>query len=514
MKYNFLKTAFVLGSAIALASCTKLDEKLDSALTLPQAQALTNADQLLKATYNSMQDALTSQDRFISLSEHSTDEMVGPTRSTDWDDNGVWRVIHTHNWDADHQQVTATFENLLIMQFNATNVLNFNPSPAQAAEARFLRAFSMWATLDGWNQVPYRPTGTSLSAAPIVLKGGQALDTIISELNAIIPTLGTAAKNRANKNAARALLMKCYLNRAVYTSNRKSFTFAAADMNQVITLADQIISSGSYSLNSNYFAQFGPSNNTSTENIFTYGGGVTENQGRSGNNIRSRWHMSMHYNQNPGGWNGFTTLSDFYNKFEAVDKRRGAAFPVSGYNNPGGRVNVGFLVGQQYDLGNDTLLKDRNGNLLVFTPAVALSESNPATLERSGIRVVKYAPDFASDDNPANEFAFIRYADVLLMKAEALLRTNNAPAGLLIVNNLRSVRGATALATLTEQNLLDERGRELYWEGWRRNDQIRFGTFLAANQLKPNVSADKYLLFPIPNNDLAANPSLVQNTGY
>jgi len=182
-----------------LASCAKLDEKLNSAMTLNQAQSLTSADQLLRSTYNSMQDALTSQDRFISLSEHSTDEMVGPTRATDWDDNGVWRVIHTHNWNADHAQVTATFENLLIMQFNATNVLNFNPTPTQAAEARFLRAFSMWAVLDGWNQVPYRPSGSSLAAPPLVLKGGQALDTIIKELNAIIPTLTDGPKTELIK---------------------------------------------------------------------------------------------------------------------------------------------------------------------------------------------------------------------------------------------------------------------------------------------------------------------------
>jgi hypothetical protein len=494
-----------------MTACTKLDEKLNSTVTVNNA---ITPDQLLRATYNSMQDALTSQDRFISLSEHSTDEMVGPTRSTDWDDNGVWRVIHTHNWNADHAQVTATFENLLIMQYNASVVMNFNPTAAQAAEAHFLRAFSMWAVLDGWNQVPYRPNGSSLSETPVVLKGSVALDTIINELNAALPNLTDGANNRANKNGARVLLMKCYLNKAVYTGDRKTINFNNADMQQVATLADQITASGKYSLSSNYFNSFSPSNSSASENIYTYGGGTTENQGRGGNNIRSRWFMTMHYNQNPSGWNGFTTLSDFYDKFEAGDQRRGAAYATSGYTNPGNRNNVGFLVGQQYNLTNDAPLNDRNGHPLVFSRNITLQESDPNTLEMTGIRCAKYIPDFASMDNPNNEFVFFRYADVLLMKAEALMRSGDNAGALAIVNNIRSVRGASALSSINPSTMLDERGREMYWEGWRRNDQVRFGTFLAANQLKAGVSADKYLLFPIPNNDLAANPNLTQNTGY
>jgi starch-binding outer membrane protein, SusD/RagB family len=513
MKLNkFRNIAFILALISAMFGCSKLDENLNSALTFEQAKALTNAAPLLRSAYNSMQEALTSQDRFIALQEHPSDAMIGPTRSTDWDDNGVWRVLHQHTWDADHAYVTKSFENLLIMQYNATNVLNFSPSPAIAAEARFLRAFSMWAVLDGWNVVPYRTASSKLADAPIVLKGKVALDSIISELNAILPDLTNGPKNRANKNAARFLLMKCYLNKAVYIGDRKTITFDNADMAQVVSLADQITG---YNVSPNYFSNFDANNSTSSENIFTYGGGTSENQGRGGNNVRSRWHMSMHYNQNPGGWNGFATLADFYDKFDSTDKRRSVVYPATAYTNSGNRVNAGFLIGQQYNLTNDTALNDTRGNKLIFTRNVAtnLQENNPATLEVTGIRVVKYTPDYSNDDAPANEFVFFRYSDVLLMKAEALLRSGVA-GGLPIVNTLRTLRGVPALATLTTTNMLDERGRELYWEGWRRNDQIRFGTFLNANQYKPSVSPDKCLLFPIPNNDLAANPNLVQNPGY
>ena len=81
-------------------------------------------------------------------------------------------------------------------------------------------------------------------------------------------------------------------------------------------------------------------------------------------------------------------------------------------------------------------------------------------------------------DQKDNEYAIFRYADVLLMKAEALLRTGDAAGGLAIVNQIRTKRGASALGSLDLNAMLDERGREMYWEGWRRQDLIRFGKYL------------------------------------
>ena len=102
----------------------------------------------------------------------------------------------------------------------------------------------------------------------------------------------------------------------------------------------------------------------------------------------------------------------------------------------------------------------------------------------------------------------------MLLKAEALLRKGDAGGALTIVNDLRAKRGATALANLTETELLDERGRELYWEGWRGNDQIRFGTFTGSWEFK-SASADGHeVLFPIPQGALDSNPNLKQNNGY
>jgi hypothetical protein len=517
MKYGKFSVITLL-STIILSGCTKLDEKLNGQIGGDEAQAIFggstgNVASLLKAAYDATRTPFQDQSRWWAAQEHTTDECIGPTRGGDWDDNGVWRVLHTHQWDLNHGFLADTYRDLGRVVFAATDLLRFNPPAQAAAEARFLRAFSMFCYLDGWDQVPYRENTGDPNEIPKVRKGTAALDYIIAELTAIMPTLPAGPAKIANQDAARALLMKCYLNKGVY-ANRETPAFAAADMNQVITLADQIINSArNYTLGTNFFDNFAPSNEViATENIWT-----AENLGGSSSgNVRSRWFCGLHYNQNPSGWNGFTTLSDFYNKFEVADKRRGGN-PYPGMTNG---ILPGFLIGQQTN-GSGTNLTDRNGAPLIFTPAVKLIETGN-NLEVTGIRVVKYPIDYTSGDNSNNDYVYFRLADVLLMKAEAILRggtgTNAGPYGntaLSIVKYLRThvTRGASALASINLDQLLDERGRELYWESWRRNDLIRFGKFLNAWQEKP-ASTKERLLFPIPARSLAANPNLVQNPGY
>lgn len=494
-------------------SCTKLEETFNSDLQQSQAGNVDVASLLLTA-YRAFENPLTDQSRFWAASEHTTDEAIGPTRGGDWDDNGVWRVLHSHQWTPDHGFLRDTYRELLQAQFSASIVLTYsNATAQQKAEARFLRALSMFMTLDGWDQVPYREDLNDFKILPKTLKGAEATDFIISELTAIINDLPNTSLTQAwiaSKDAARVLLMKAYLNKGAF-ANRQNPTFSPADMNQVIQLADQIISSGRYSLTDEYFADFAPNNNTaSRQNIYTLLSGP--GTGRGGN-VRSRWFLGLHYNQNPSGWNGFTTLSDFYDKFQATDERRGKAYP--GVTNVTG-LRVGFLVGQQFDQ-NGTPLKDRRDNPLAFTREVKLIE-NGNNLEITGIRVMKYPPDLANDPCD-NDYVVFRYADVLLMKAEALMRggtaTGVAPTtALAALNMVRTKRNATALTgTPSMDDLLNERGRELYWEAWRRNDLIRFGKYLAAWQEKA-ASDPKRLLFPIPSEQLAVNPNLTQNPGY
>ncbi len=504
-----IKIVFVLFLMLSAFSCTKLDESLRSELEQNTSGKVT-ADQLLTSAYNSLNGPFQTGDLWH-VQQHTSDETIAPTRGPDWDDNGQWRALHAHTWNPDQGQIRGAFNGLLGAQFSASNVLQFSPSPQQAAEARFIRALTMFAVLDGWDQVPYREDLTNYKTLPKTLKGKEAADFIISELTAIMATLpDNAAAYVANKNAARALLMKVYLNKGVF-SNRAAPTFDAADMNQIITLADQIISSAKYSLNAEFFDNFAPDNDVkSKENIYT----LYNQAGDRGGNVRGAAFQVSHYNMNPDGWNGFATLSDFYDKFEAIDQRRGKNYRYPGaLPNPGNRINVGFLVGQQYNLTTDAPLTDRKSNPLVFTREVKLREAGN-NLEITGIRVIKYPYDYAtSGDQKNNDWAIFRYADVLLMKAEAQLRTGNAAGALLLVNQLRASRGASAMASVDLNKLIDERGRELYWEGWRRQDLIRFGKFLQPWQEKP-TDDPKNLLFPIPNDQLAVNPNLTQNPGY
>ncbi len=488
-------------SVFAVMGCTDLEEELRE--DLPQG-ATPDPAALLAGAYDAMRLPYMDQSRFWAAQQHTSDETMGPTRGPDWDDNGIWRSLHNHTWDADHAFLSSTFSELLQIVFSTSNLLQFNPSTQDAAEARFIRAFVMNSVLDGWGQVPFRSDPSDILSDAEVLQPQQTIDFILSEVDAILGDLPDGPTNRANKDAAKVLKMKTLLNKGMYL-NRAAPTFENGDMESVISLADELINSGSYSVATNYFDNFAPSNDQlSTENIYT-----GENiGGSSSGNVRSRWFCTLHYNQNPSGWNGFCTLGDFYMSFEDDDVRQGADY--AGMTDVSG-INAGFLIGQQVDQdGNE--LQDRKGNPLAFTKEVAIQESGD-NLEVTGIRVIKYPIDYVSGDNADNDYVYYRFADVWLMKAEALMRTGSSAEALDMVNTLREARGASTLSSIDEAGMLAERGRELYWEGHRRTDLLRFGKFTDAWQEKP-ASSDAQLLFPIPAASLAGNPNLVQNPGY
>ncbi|RZK90999.1 MAG: RagB/SusD family nutrient uptake outer membrane protein, partial [Hymenobacter sp.] len=160
-----------------------------------------------------------------------------------------------------------------------------------------------------------------------------------------------------------------------------------------------------------------------------------------------------------------------------------------------------------------------------FTREVHIIETNAQTLERTGIRPMKYPPDFTNNGAGTidNDMVHLRLPDVLLMKAEAILRGGTATTAgvygntpLALVNSIRTdaSRKAGALTSVDLSALYDERGRELYLELWRRQDMIRFGKYLGPIQEGPTSSDPKYLIFPIPNQQIAVNTNLVQNPGY
>lgn len=498
--------------------CTKLNEKLnDSFEKTGTGSGAVNVTALLNKAYSDF-GVFTAQDQVFSLEENTADQTLVPTRGGDWDDNGVWRVLHAHAWDATHGQTSSVFTALGTMESDATTVLANGPTAEQAAEAYFIRTVSQFYLLDLYGQVPFRTVATYNAIGPSQVLGPQeAIDTMVATIARILPDLPASnSPYRASPDAANFLLMKILLNKGAFL-NRAAPTFDAADMAQVITLGQQMMTSGKYSLTADYFDNFGPNNaTTSKEMILAYpNNGTPSNNGISASGINARWMMTLHYNSwdqaaPNAGWNGFSTVADFYNSFEAGDKRLTETYP--GVTDVSG-LRVGLLAGQQVDQ-NGNNIKDRKGNNLIFTPDVSLVETDPNTLEDRGIRVIKYPPDYSaySSGNQHNQQVFFRYADVVLMVAEAQLRTNDA-AATATVNILRTARNASPIASLDLTTLLAERGRELYWESWRRQDLIRFGKFLDPWALK-TTDDPKYLLFPIPPTQLVANPNLKQNPGY
>lgn len=499
MNYKTLKySIFALLGLFAISACTDLEPVIrDSQVREGEGGVFVPGDpaEALVTSYKDL-GAFTDQANIYALLDHTSDEMIPPTRGTDWGDNGVWRTLHQHTWDATHSYVLGTWNQLNERVYRTNQVLASNPSAVQAAEAKFLRAFFMFHVMDLFGQVPFRNVDEGVDVNPRVLTRSEAFDFITRDLEEALPNLPTigpsATNSRASKAAANTLLARLYLNKAVYKSASASgpYTFDAADMNKVIAYADAVAADG-YSLQSNYFDNF--SNTANAEVIFTSAEGTPQN----------RWFMTLHYDQNPSGWNGFTTLADFYDKFEDADQRKGSPAAPDGSQFSG--IGRGFLLGQQYKDNGEMIINSRNGLPLQFTRDVPLAGAS----SEKGIRVIKYHP------SNAGQYIFLRYADVYLMKAEAIMRGGNGGGSNAqdMVNNLRSVRGASAVGSVTDATMLDERGRELYWEGIRRTDQVRFGTWDDTWESKTVTDATK-VLFPIPQQALDSNPNLKQNDGY
>lgn len=500
-KFFYLLPLFVSGM-LAFQACTDLEvETTDSILTPITGNTFAgDAGALLSSAYDDM-NTFANQDGIYSLTEHTSDEMIPPTRGTDWGDNGVWRTLHSHTWDATHAYVVSSWNQLNGRIFKCNQVLaSTSPAPTaqQAAEAKFLRAFYMFHVMDFWGVVPFRNVGEGVEINPKVLSRSEAFDFVEKDLTEALPNLPALTPggnaSQASQAAANTLLAKLYLNKAVYKSANAAgpYTFDNADMAKVVQYCDAVINAG-FSLDSDFFHNFKA--DATSEIILTANG--------NGGSPSNRTHMTLHYDNNPSGWNGFTTLADFYNKFQDGDQRKGRDGAKDG--TPFQGVGYGFLVGQSFKDDGTPIINSRSGTPLVFTPDVPLTGANTA----QGIRVMKY------HEGEYGKYIFFRLGDVVTMKAEAQLRAGDVPGSVATLNLLRAVRAPSLapLTTIDAAGMLDERGREMYWEGWRRNDQIRFGTWSSTWSYKTITDPTK-VLFPIPQQALDSNPNLRQNPGY
>lgn len=526
-------------AVFALGSCSNLEIQETDSFISEGFQGLEDPASALDQLYNNVYGQWGDQANRYALYEVTTDALLVPTRGADWGDNGRWRKLHQHEWGLEETDILTPFDQYNADQLLASQILDSRSGATAevAAQASFLRAYAMFTVLDLFGQVPFRDTQLSSSTVPEVLSGAAAVDFILADLDNAIAGLpavqaGTGDLKRASKAAARTLKAKVLLNRHIYENQLTGGggTPAAGDMQEVINLVDAIDADG-YALQAGYFEIF--QSTADTETIWWGATGV-------GNRIFN----GLHYNSTGlggGGWNGFSTLAEYYDLFEGnanqnryttdlesapldgQEERRGgvpsegvdftgaAGTSDNGGKEDGSNVGNGFLIGQQYGLQGNAL-QDRQGQPLVFSRGFVDGDGNPSLInndEKTGIRVMKYNPRFGGGFE--NHNLMLRYADAYLMRAEARLRSGGDPTA--EVNDLRVLRGATPLASVTEADLLDERGRELYAEGWRRNDMIRFGQYLRNWEFKADTDA-KRLLFPIPLPQLLANPNLQQNPGY
>lgn len=512
-RYKFIKYC-ALGAFAGLLACTNLDEKvLDEQLGANLVNDPSNATALINAPYASLRRTIEWAD-YWALQEVSTDEVIVPTRGTDWYDGGEWQQLHLQSWTADHVRMKHVWDALSqgiarsdIAMYYIGNFTQTATTTLYINEAKILKAYFMYLMCDLYGLVVMRETDVvNFNTLPTILNRQQAADRIIADINAALPNLKTKAEvgsDRITKGAAQALLAKVYLNYEAWTGTKK---YA-----ETISACNDLISNASYAVATDYWSMFQKDVAEHSEFILRVPMDDNIDMGSGSTWVRFTLHYSQKFGNITDNWNGPCTTSTF---FDTWDKVNDARYQDNRIKKECG-FNQGFLVGQQYGV-DGVALSDRKGNPLIFVPELELTSAN----ETAGVRVVKFAPNAATThpDSSPNDVPIMRISDIYLIRAEAKFRNGDAAGALADVNYIRSKRSAAGktlpvLTSVTADDILKERGYELYWEGLRRQDLIRFGKFGNVWQGKPATAATK-AIYPIPTSALGANENLKQNPGY
>ena len=498
----------VPGAVFGAQACTDLSEVPTSAIT-PE-NFYRNEDEVLAgvaSVYSSLRSMMWS---WYNISQISTDENVVPTRGGDWFDNGRWIEMHKQTWTANSpmglDDITGMYNDLFAGVSRANTVLgalggvNVPNKAVIEAEVRALRAWYYFALQDMFGGVPLVTT-TEVKARP---RNSRAEITkfVEDELNAaraVLPATRPATEyGRMTKGAVDAILASLYLNNEVFsgTVSTAGLQKGAARYADAVTAADRVINSGNYQLEADWRNNFNTTNKNSKENVF-----VTRHVAQDGLGLSIAMRYTHYNSMANGGWNGFATIAEVYNTFDAADDRRNA-----------------ILAGPQVDLITGQPIKDRAGNPLVFT--LSINDITSAT-EGEGARIAKFRPDPAKvgGDN-GNDYPFFRLAEMYLIKAEALNEQGQTAAAIAAVNTVRAKRvGNAPLSTALSQAqartaIRNERLFELIGEAKRRQDLIRWGEYTSRTWLFKASTQPYRVLLPIPQAQIEINPLLQQNPGY
>ncbi|MDB5261545.1 MAG: RagB/SusD family nutrient uptake outer membrane protein [Adhaeribacter sp.] len=530
MKKNIFLSAIIFFTAL-LPACTDLDVDIESELT--PANFPSTQDQYIAATgplYSQFSSNYAIN--YWRLQELSTDAAIIPARAGNWDDGGQYRFLHKHTWNPDHPTVRAIWE----WGFGGINTANrvlqiFEGSAPSAsrtesiAQVRTMRALFYYFMMDNFGNVPIIKTfgNTDLPSTAPRAEVFAFIDAELKEsVNDLSETTGALTYGRPNKFVALALLTKLYLN-AEYYIGKPMYTEAVA-------MADGILSKNKYTLITDYFSMFAPDNGPGiSETIFAavYDGNLIK--GNQFTRYAMHYALQQKYRIPFTPSSSLMTLPQYFNKFNLPNDIRNNQWLVGKqYNTDGSPVIINTTnVGLDKDYKGANPTAKVAWHLEIFPNLILENEAsmdigNDILSQAYGVRSIKYAPDqnSSTDRNQNNDLPVFRLADILLMKAEAILRGATATAvggelqtPVVLVNKIRARVNAPLVADIDLPGLLEERARELAWEGWRRNDLIRFGQFEQPYGFKTDKDPNKRL-YPIPATERSLNANLAQNPGY
>ncbi|MDR3366753.1 MAG: RagB/SusD family nutrient uptake outer membrane protein [Prevotellaceae bacterium] len=512
MKRNTIPAIFAAVCLTAGWSCTDLEPEIYSDILIDEyyktpeqlASLLADAYTQLAGEYGYV-----FREGYWSMQEYTSDEVVVPTRGTDWFDNGVPIAMHQHTWEENTRDVNNGWSfayggvgkcnnilDLIVSLKGDDESLYDDATVKGLAETKVLRAFYHLLAMDLYGNVAISASTTD----PVKQSTRKEVFAWIEkEILANINRLDRNVRyGSVTKSVAHAMLAKLYLNAEVYTGTPR--------WQETAEQCDSIILGGyGYELSEDYFATFAKANTNNKEIIFPIVFDAVKAEGNMFHLMTLHYVHQTVYDFTTGTWNGPCTLKSFYDKYDDNDLRKKQWF-------------VGEI---QKDGKTLTYSNSAMENVpAIIVPEVTTLEDPTAANTFEGARFVKFEVEPGIAHHANSDFPIYRYADILLMKSEALMRQNGGAAtpDALTAANLVHMRANLApytAADLTLPELLNERGRELAWEGHRRQDQIRFGTFTSGSwEFKTGGESANRAIFPIPQWVMDANPGVYTQNAW